>query len=378
MMKQEQQQCYVSDLTRAVEAIAPARLAESWDNVGLQVGHPAAPLRRVMTCLEVTPQTVAEAVERQADAMVAHHPLIFKPMTALNLAQPGAELVARLVREGIALVVAHTNLDAAAWGTNSVLAEALGLASEGPLLTREGDPEYKIDIFAPKGHEGAIMEAITRGGGGRIGSYTHCTFRTPGTVTFRGGAETDPAIGQPERLEEVEEYRIETIVSESARQAVLREVLAVHPYEEPAFYVYPLALAGRRPPGMGCRATLERPMPAEEFARQIKEKLGLSSMRLSGSPQKKVKRVAVCSGSGGSFVGKVAGRADAYVTGEVTYHHAVEAHARGIAVIEIGHFESEVLVARPLAEKLAQTAKLAAAGVEVFATERDLQPFRYL
>jgi putative NIF3 family GTP cyclohydrolase 1 type 2 len=109
-------QCFVSDLVKAVEAIAPARLAESWDNVGLQVGHPSAPLKRVMTCLEVTPPTLAEAVRLKADAIVAHHPLIFNPLTALNMAQPAASLVAGLIRENIALITAHTNLDSAKGG----------------------------------------------------------------------------------------------------------------------------------------------------------------------------------------------------------------------------------------------------------------------
>ena len=131
---------HLSDLVRAVARIAPPALAESWDNVGLQVGHPATPVRRVMTCLELTEATLAEAIERRADAVVAHHPLIFKPMTALNLAQPTAMLVAELVRAEIALVAAHTNLDAAAWSTNTVLAETCGLVPKTPLASRDGTP----------------------------------------------------------------------------------------------------------------------------------------------------------------------------------------------------------------------------------------------
>ena len=278
----KQPQCFVSDLVRAVEAIAPTRLAESWDAVGLQVGHPAAPVRRVLVCLEVTPPTLDEAIRLKADAIVAHHPLIFQPLAALNLAQPAPELVARLIREGISLVVAHTNLDAAVWGTNSVLAEACGLCPEGPLLPREVEPETPL------------------------------------------GVQT----------------------------------------------------------GMGCRATLDAPLTAEALALQLKERLALATIRLSGPPKKKVRRVAICSGSGGSFIGKAAGKAagkaEAYITGEINYHHAVEAHARGIAVIELGHFESEALIAQPLAERLAASEKLAAAQVEVIAALSDLQPFRHL
>ncbi|MCL5270044.1 MAG: Nif3-like dinuclear metal center hexameric protein, partial [bacterium] len=155
-------QCFVSDLVRAVEAIAPAHLAEGWDNVGLQVGHPAASVRRVMTCLELTAPTLKEAVARQADAVVAHHPLLFAPIGSLNLAQPQGELLAGLVRAGIALVAAHTNLDAAAVGTNQALAEACGLAPEGPLLAREESAAFKFVVFVPRGTEPAVIEANSR------------------------------------------------------------------------------------------------------------------------------------------------------------------------------------------------------------------------
>lgn len=370
-------QCFVSDLVKAVEAIAPARLAESWDNVGLQVGHPGAPLRRVLTCLEVSPPILAEAVRLKADAIVAHHPLIFQPLSALNLAQPAGDLVATLIRENIALVVAHTNLDSAAWGTNAALAEACGLRPEGPLLSREGELEYQFVIFTPKGHESAMIEAIERGGGARIGGYNRCTYRVAGTGTFMGGQGTHPAIGEPGKFEEVEEYRLEARVPDGARAAVLREALLAHPYEEPAFFYHAIKEEGGKA-GMGCVAWLDPQRPAEDLAAELKTRLGLAAVRLSGPPKKKVKKVALCSGSGGSFIGKVAGKAEAYITGEINYHQAVEAHARGIAVIELGHFESEVLVARPLAEKLAGVKKFNDAGVEILAAKSDLQPFRYL
>jgi dinuclear metal center YbgI/SA1388 family protein len=273
--------CFLSDLLRAVARIAPPELAEGWDNVGLQVGHPAAPVRRVMTCLELTEPTLAEAIERKADAVVAHHPLIFKPLTALNLAQPGGALVGELVKAGIALVAAHTNLDAAAWSTNHVLAETCGLTVEEPLAAR----------------------MLTR-------------------------ATTQPAA------------------------------------------------EGETPVGLGLVARPATPTTAEAFAAHVKEAMGLTGVRLSGPADKKIKRVAVCSGSGGALLGLAAGRAEALLTGEINYHHGVEAHQRRIAVIEVGHFESEAIVASPLAERLAADEKLREGGVEVFAAERDFQPFR--
>lgn len=368
----------LGDVARLVAALAPPRLAEDWDNVGLQIGDAHAPVRRLMTCLEVTAPTLAEARRRRADAIVAHHPLIFRPMKSVLESRPAEKLVGELIRAGIGLVVAHTNLDSARWGTNEVLAERCGLTPTGPLFAAPPPETFKFTVFTPKGHESAIIEAIARGGGGVIGAYTHCTFRSPGTGTFRGGAGSDPFIGQAGRLEQAEELRIETLVPEERREAVLREVLKAHPYEEPAYEFYRLASpAGGE--GIGCLARPEKPVTAAELAKSIKRKLGLPAVRLSGPAERVVRKIAVCTGSGGSFLSRIPGTgAQAYVTGEITYHHGVEAHQRGVAVIELGHFESERIVAGPLAERLAADAALAAAGVAVFAAESDLQPFMHL
>lgn len=269
-------QCFVSDLIRALHELAPPQLAEHWDNVGLMVGDPAAPLQRVMTCLELTAPVLDEARRRRVQAIVAHHPLIFKPLTALNLGQPVGLLVADLIGEQIALVAAHTNLDAAIWSTNTVLAEACGFDSAmgQPLLPQEA------------GDEGPV-------------------------------------------------------------------------------------------PGVGLVIPLNEKMPLNALVDQVKQRLGLKTLRLAGPERKQVRTVALCSGSGGSFIGRAAMAADAYITGEMNYHHAIEAHQRKLPVLEIGHYESEVLIAQPLAAKLAQTGKLKAAQVEVIAASSDLQPFRF-
>lgn len=367
----------LGELSRRVASLAPPRLAEEWDNVGLQIGDPNARVRRVMTCLEVTGPTLAEAKRRKVDAIVAHHPLIFRPMKSVLESRPAEHLVAELIRAGIGLVVAHTNLDSARWGTNEVLAERCGLKPMGPLFAADAPESYKLTIFTPKGHEGAIIDAIARGGGGLIGAYSHCTFRSPGTGTFLGGEGSDPFIGKAGRLEEADELRIETLVTAERREAVLGEVLKAHPYEEPAYDFYRLdAPAG--PEGIGCLALPEKPMMAGDLAKSIKRRLKLRVVRISGPEDRIVRKIAICTGSGGSFLSRIpATGAQAYLTGEVTYHHGIEAHQRGIAVIEIGHFESERIVAAPLAAKLAADQALAAAGVTVFAAEDDLQPFTY-
>lgn len=370
----------VGALAKVVARLFPPHLAEDWDNVGLQIGNPDSAVRGVLTCLEVTQSTLAEAVRTGSNAVVAHHPLIFRPLKNILTSAPASRLVTELIRADINLIVAHTNLDCAPWGTNQVLAGACGLEVTGPLRAAPLDPaaesrDLKMIVFTPAGHEDAMIEAIHRGGGGRIGLYSRCTFRSPGTGTFLGGEGSDPFLGEAGRLESAEEFRLEAVVPRAVRDEVLAEVRKAHPYEEPAVDFIPLA-GDPGVAGAGCMARPAGPMTARELAADIKRRMGLSYVRLSGPPDRKVRKVAICTGSGGSFLGTAASRgADAYLTGEITYHYGIEAHQRSLPVIEIGHFESEVIVAGPLAEKLLGTPEIRSAGVTVTPAADDLQPF---
>lgn len=372
----------LGELAGVVDRLFPESLAEAWDNVGLQVGDPARAVRKVMVCLEVTDSTLAEARAAEADAILAHHPLIFKPFKTLRADTPAQRLAMELTRAGIGLIAAHTNMDSAAWGTNQILAERLGLEVRGPLEPRLAPEspvsDYKLIVFTPEGNEGRIIEAIHGGGGGRIGLYSHCTFRTAGVGTFIGGEGASPVIGQAGQFEEAREYRLETIVPAAAREAVIEAVRAAHPYEEPAYDLIPIATpVGPGHVGLGCVCDLPSPESVDRMVARIKKKMGLKRVRVSGpSGGRTIARAAICTGSGGSLLGRAARvGADAFITGEINYHAAVEAHQRGLTVIELGHFESEVIMAGPVAERLGSGPELRGRDIKFFAATSDFQPF---
>lgn len=393
----------LGELAGCVAAIAPERWAEEWDNVGLQVGDSAAPVARAMTCLEVTPPVIAEAKRRKVDALIAHHPLLFHPAKQILGSDPVGRLLTELVRAGIGLIVAHTNLDCATWGTNEVLAERCGLRPTGSFIGRpEHEPTkrapLKLVVFVPEGHEHAIIDAIAAAGGGQIGAYTHCTFRTPGTGTFLGAEGSKPFIGQAGRLEEARELRVEALVPRERRARVLESVLKSHPYEEPAYEFYVLdsttessgvslgpssigspGESGQNSAGLGCMARAQPTVSFRSFLARVKKGLGLTRLRVSGPTPRRVRNVAVCTGSGGSFLAKAAATpgVDVYLTGEANYHQGVEAHLRTMAMVEVGHFESEVIVAEPLAERLASDERIRGSSTRIFPARKDLQPFRY-
>ena len=119
----------VADILAGLESLAPPRLAEEWDNIGLQVGHPHWPVRRVMVALDPTPAVVEEAIAIEADVLVTHHPLLFHPLRSLNLATVAGGLIQRLVNNEVAVITAHTNLDSVQGGINDVLVTMLGLTA---------------------------------------------------------------------------------------------------------------------------------------------------------------------------------------------------------------------------------------------------------
>jgi dinuclear metal center YbgI/SA1388 family protein len=124
----------VRDVAQFLEAFAPAQLAESWDNVGLLVGTSAQPVERAMTCLTITPESVAEAIRRRAELIVSHHPLPFRPLKRLTSATPEGRLLLALIEAKIAVYSPHTAFDSAEQGINQRLAVGLQLEDIEPLV----------------------------------------------------------------------------------------------------------------------------------------------------------------------------------------------------------------------------------------------------
>ncbi|MEW8979442.1 MAG: Nif3-like dinuclear metal center hexameric protein [Symbiobacterium sp.] len=368
----------VGAIAAYIEELAPPAWAESWDNVGLQVGDPAAPVRRVLVALELTDPVLAEAEREECDLVVVHHPPIFRPLKALRFDSAPARRLQRLILKGIALYAAHTNLDQAPGMTNDSLAVAAGLTAHR-VLRRAGEERYlKLVVFVPRGHEDAVLEALAGAGAGHIGNYSHCTFQAPGTGTFLPLEGTNPFIGQQGRLERADEVRLETIVPESAVDQAVRAMLAAHPYEEVAYDLYPLANPGRAR-GHGRIGRLEQPVSLAELAERLKSALSTPCVRVVGDPERRVTTVAVGAGAGSDLIRPAAGAgADVLVTGDVRYHEAQDALDLGLAVIDVGHYNAEAIAVRPLAAYLRERLARDGAAVEVREAQAGRDPFRFM
>ena len=124
----------VADIAEFLNAFAPPALAESWDNVGLLVGRSEQSVHRVMTCLTITPESAAEAIEKRADLIVTHHPLPFRPLKRLTGETSEGRLLLDLIAARIAVFSPHTAFDSATEGINQRLATGLKLAEVAPLV----------------------------------------------------------------------------------------------------------------------------------------------------------------------------------------------------------------------------------------------------
>ena len=211
----------VANVIAFLEEFAPTSLAADWDNVGLLLGDRQTPVERIMTCLTVTPESAAEAVQAKAHLIVTHHPILFRPIKRLTTANAEGRMVLSLVRGGVAVYSPHTAFDNTCGGINDAIARRLGLTEVASLRRGEGPRQCKVVVFVPDKDLAQVSDALFAAGAGHIGEYSQCSFRFAGTGTFFGSDASNPTIGQKGRREDVSEWRLEVVCPESSVEAVI-------------------------------------------------------------------------------------------------------------------------------------------------------------
>jgi dinuclear metal center YbgI/SA1388 family protein len=365
----------VADVVAALEQIAPPSLAQSWDNVGLLAGDAGRRCQRVLLTVDLSGSVAAEAVSLRRDMVVCYHPPIFKPISRLVARGQGAQpALWRVVSAGMAVYALHTALDAADGGTNDVLAGLCGLRDVRPFCDSPTRPaECKIVVFVPPKNLDEVAEAMFAAGVGWIGDYHHCSYRLHGEGTFFGTGQSSPTVGQAGRLEKVSEVRLEAICPQQRVADVVRAIRASHPYEEPAFDVYPLQ-AVPEPVGIGRVGRLAKPASVSALARSLAKNVPGARMETIGPAVRQVQTVAVCVGSAGRLPleHERSRSADVFVTGEVRHHDALRFAQLGRSAIALGHWPTE----RPAVERLPKRLDKALAGMSIVASRTDADPFR--
>jgi len=329
----------IRDVAEALEQIAPPSLQESYDNSGLLIGEPNTEVRGILTCLDCTEAILDEAIQRDCNLVVAHHPLIFKGLKRLNGKNYTERAVIKAVRSGISVYAIHTNLDNVLYrGVNSKIAERLGLRDTA-ILQPMGEKLAKLTTFVPIAHAEEVRAALFQAGAGHIGRYDACSFNIEGTGTFRANEGANPFTGQLGSLHREAEMRIEVILALHQQDKVINALKQVHPYEEVAFYLSPL-LNEWQAAGAGIIGRLPESLPPDAFLAHLKQCMELKTIRFTEG-KNIIQSVAVCGGSGSFLIGRARQcGADAYISADIKYHEFFDGEAT-LMVCDIGHYESE-------------------------------------
>lgn len=324
---------------------APPSTKLDYDNVGLLVGDPDQEVSTVITCLDITLEVVEEAIQEGSNLIVAHHPLIFKSIDRINPTNEQGKIIFKLIKNDIALIAAHTNLDAALDGVSFVLGQKLGL-EHIKFLDNSYNISRKIVLTTNHSDSDAVLKLLNY-----YSAEEAHYYKVEGK---KGGQLTYEAI--------IDQNNVPDLKKELKKNALLHRG---------SFQVMEVASPSNNV-GMGVVGLYrDKGLTQQQFLKLVADALNVEAVRFSGSADR-IKKVAVCGGAGASLAGKaVAEGAQAFVTADVKYHNYFT-DTDNFLLVDAGHYESEV----PMVAALQQELSEAFEEVKVLGTEVTTNPMQ--
>jgi dinuclear metal center YbgI/SA1388 family protein len=361
----------LAEITNFLESIAPLNYQEDYDNSGLIVGNTNDEIHAALVALDCTEQIVDEAIAKNCNLIITHHPIVFKGLKKFNGKTYVERVVLKAIKNNIALYAIHTNLDHVANGVSAEICKRLGILN-AKILAPKNNLLKKLVTFCPTAQADELRNALFTAGAGHIGNYSDCSFNVDGTGTFKGGDGANPYVGEIGNQHHEAEVRIETIFKVQDERKVLLALLENHPYEEVAYDIYPLANKLDNV-GAGMIGWLPQEMEAQEFLHHVKNNMQTKVIRHTNLLPKKIKKVAVCGGSG-SFLLKdaIAAGADAFITADFKYHEFFDAEDK-LMICDIGHYESEQFTSNLLIDNIQEKFP----NFAIRLTEHNTNPINY-
>jgi dinuclear metal center YbgI/SA1388 family protein len=322
-----------------IEKFAPLAYQESYDNCGLLTGHKEQEVTGAILCLDCIEAVVDEAIQKNCNLIIAHHPIIFSGLKKLNGTNYIERTIIKAIQNNIAIYACHTNLDNVKLGVNKKIADKLGLINQ-QILSPKKSLLKKLVTFIPATHLEIVRESLFNAGAGNIGNYDSCSFILEGTGSFRGNENSNPFIGEKGKLSLEKETRLELIFETVNESTIISALKQNHPYEEVAYDIYQLENTYQNI-GSGMVGELEKPISETEFLENLKSIFKVKVIKHTALTNKRIKKVALCGGSG-SFLLKNAinSKSDIYISSDFKYHEFFDAENQ-ILVADIGHYESE-------------------------------------
>ena len=362
----------IKEITKYLEDIAPLSLQESYDNSGLLVGNDETECMGIITSLDVTEAVIKEAVTKNCNLIVAHHPIIFRGIKKLNGNNYVERTIIAAIKNDIAIYAIHTNLDNVLEGVNKKIAEKLNLQNCQSLLPQKGTLQ-KLVTFSPVEQAETVRNALFKAGAGAVGKYNECSFNVEGTGTFTAGEGSDPFVGEVGKNHFEKEVRIEVIFSSFLQSKIIQALMEVHPYEEVAYYIQKLENVNSAI-GSGLIGELAQSISERELLENVKKAFGLSVIKHTPFLENPVTKIAVCGGAGIFLLpAAIASGAEVYITSDIKYHDFFDADGRTL-LADIGHYESEQFTIDLLSDFLQQKFP----NFAVLKTEINTNPVNYI
>ena len=368
-------QATVADIIEVMGVIAPVRLAEAWDNVGLQVGQRDWPVKSIWTALDPSPDVVSAACQKNIDMLITHHPLIFKPLRSIDFNSATGNAIRMAAHNQLAIFAAHTNFDSAADGLNDTLARRIGL-SDLKILDRPKDSRiYKLVVYIALEYEQKFLRTFLNAHTAEIRRCRDESLRPRAGLNIKPNSVDEPGSGNTEKFLKTKDVRFESVVYDGDLDDVIEQLMEIQEEMAITYAVYPL-WATSEDWGLGRIGELSKSKDLRSFALDIKKKLGLSSVKVAGDLSLAISRAAVCTGSGSSLM-KVflASNAQVFISGDLHYHDAKDVQTAKKGLIDIGHFASEHLIVDVLAQRLSRLLTEKDLNVTVTACGLETNPF---
>ena len=330
----------IYNVIKYLEEIAPVCYQESYDNSGLLVGNADTVLKNGLICLDITMPVLDEAINKNCNLIISHHPLIFNPLKKITGSSLCENIIIKAIKNDIAIYAIHTNFDNMLCGVNKRFAQNLGLINT-KILKPSGNNLYKLVTYIPCEHAEQVRNKLFNVGAGTIGNYTSCSYNVEGYGTFKANENANPFVGNKNELHKENEIRVEVIFSVHLKKQLIKTLMENHPYEEPAFDIIPIANANPFV-GSGMIGELKSDINEQDFMKFMKKQLNLSCIKHSKFTEKNIKTVAICGGSGSFLIEEaIRQKADIFISSELKYNHFID-YADTILLADIGHFESEI------------------------------------
>ena len=363
----------IDELMQIIEKHVPLKTAESWDNVGLLIGDKHTKMTGILTALDCTNEVVEEALTKEINTIICHHPLIFKGLTSITDDGYG-QLIRKIIQHDIQVIALHTNLDHYYKGVNAMLATKLKL-QDTEILVPQTTTYYKVQTFIPEEHLEQFKRQISKAGLAQEGNYEYCFFESKGTGQFKPVGEANPFIGKIDHIEYVNEVKLEFMIQSQQRKLAEHLIQQYHPYETPVYDF--IELSKEADSGLGMIGNLATPQNVKDFIQETKSTLAIPSLRYAGKPDITISRVAIIGGSGIGFEHVAFQRgADIFVTGDVRHHDALDAKTEGMNILDINHY-SEYVMKDGLKQLLSDWLTDHEADITIASSSINTDPFQY-